>query len=60
MALIRKGITQNQLADRLGMSKNTLSSKVNGHTNVLTSEAQKICEILEVNDLEERAKIFLS
>lgn len=60
MALIRKGMTQNELAKRLGMTKNTLSNKVNGHTSIYTSEAKKICEILEITDLEERANIFLS
>ena len=60
MALVRKGMTQNKLADALGITKNTLSNKVNGRTGILTSEAQRICEILEITNLEERAQIFLS
>lgn len=60
MALIRKGMTQNDLAKMLGMTKNTLSNKVNGHTSVYTHEAKKICEILEINDPKEQANIFLS
>lgn len=60
MALIRKGLTQNELAKMLGMTKNTLSNKVNGHTNIYTYEAKRICEILEITDPKEQASIFLS
>lgn len=59
MALIRKGLTQNELANLLGMTKNTLSNKINGHTKIYTTEAKKICEILEIVDPKEKANIFL-
>ena len=53
------GMTQNDLADRLSISKNTMSSKINGKTKLYVCEAERICEILGVIDMEERANIFL-
>lgn len=60
MALIRKGITQNELAKQLGITKNTLSNKVNGHVRMYTNEAKAICIILDITDRDEQAQIFLS
>lgn len=60
MAVLRAGYTQTQLAKELGVSKNTLSNKVNGRVNVTVVEAQKICEILHITDNVEKAQIFLT
>ncbi|MDD7260258.1 MAG: helix-turn-helix transcriptional regulator [Candidatus Faecousia sp.] len=54
------GFSQRSLANALGMSKNTLNSKVNGKTPFNTVEIQQICEKLGITDLSEKASIFLS
>lgn len=54
------GYTQRSLAVALGMSKNTLNSKVNGKIPFNTVEIQQICEKLGIHDLQEKASIFLS
>lgn len=59
MAVERAGYTQSKLAKELGISKNTLSNKVNGHTNVNVTEVSKICDILNIHNDEEKARIFL-
>lgn len=57
--ITRKGITQKKLAEELGLTENTVSLKVNNKVSVTTEEAAKICDLLNIYDLEERAKIFL-
>lgn len=53
------GFTQRSLAKALGMSKNTLNSKVNGKTPFNTLEIQKICALLHIQENAEKADIFL-
>ena len=59
MAIERAGYTQTTLAKELGISKNTLNNKVNGHVNINTNEIAKICKILNINDDAEKVQIFL-
>lgn len=59
-ALVRKGITQNELAKSMNMTKNTISNKVNGHTKVMTDEAIEMCTLLGIEDPAEKARIFLT
>lgn len=59
-ALARGGFTQKELAVRIGMSKNTLSSRVNGKSFFDTEEIDKICETLNIKTCDEKSKIFLS
>ena len=40
-------------------SENTLSSKMQGKSQFDCMDADVICDILEVNDLAEKAEIFL-
>ena len=54
------GYSQRSLATKLGMSKNTLNSKVNGKIPFNTNEIEKICEVLGIHDGAEKASIFLS
>lgn len=58
--LLKNDMTQSDLAKKLGISKNSLSLKVTGHVKIYTDEATRICEILHIDNLEDRAKIFLS
>ncbi len=54
------GMTQQDLADRLGISKNTLSSRMNGKSSFTLEEIEAICEILSITDPAEKRYIFLS
>ena len=54
------GFSQRSLALELGMSKNTLNSKVNGKIPFNTVEIERICDKLGIHDGAEKASIFLS
>lgn len=54
------GYSQRSLAAELGISKNTLNSKVNGKTPFNTLEIELICQKLNIHDASEKAAIFLS
>lgn len=53
------GYSQRSLAMELGMSKNTLNSKINGKVPFNTDEIERICEKLNIHDNAEKAAIFL-
>lgn len=52
IALIKAGLSQNDLAMRLGIHPNTLSGVVRGWKKMDPSLSQKISEILEVPESE--------
>lgn len=58
--IVEAGFSQRSLASALGMSKNTLNSKVNGKTPFNTIEIERICKILGIYDAAEKASIFLN
>ncbi len=58
--IVEAGISQRDLAARLGMSKNTLSNKINSRTPFNLDEAITICDILGIRDDAEKAQIFLT
>jgi len=58
-AMAEKRISQRELARRLGISKNTINSKINGKVHFDTEEASKICDILEIKDPQKKSEIFL-
>ena len=53
-----KGITQGNLAKLLGISRNTMSSRMTGHSSFTLEEVRRLCEILEISD-DEKRQIFL-
>lgn len=57
MALAR--INQSDLAEKLGITENTLCNKLLGRSDFKVSEAIKICEVLNINDAAARNEIFL-
>lgn len=57
--IVEAGYSQRSLAKELGMSKNTLNSKVNGKIPFNTLEIERICEKLGIRDGTEKAAIFL-
>ena len=56
--LSKNNMSQRELAEKLGISKNSLSLKVTGKCRLYTDEATKMCEILHIDKDEDRAKIF--
>ena len=57
--IIEAGFSQRSLAKELGMSKNTLNSKVNGKIPFNTVEIRRLCDILNIDSNDEKASIFL-
>jgi len=57
--IVEAGFSQRSLAKEIGMSINTLNSKVNGKTPFNTNEIEAICLKLGVHDPVEKASIFL-
>ena len=53
------GYSQRSLAKEIGMSKNTLNSKVNGKIPFNTVEIEAICDKLGIKNPVEKASIFL-
>lgn len=52
------GITKTHIAYRLGVSRPTLLSKLRGETPFDVSQAATLCEVLHIDDPEERDAIF--
>ena len=62
--MVLMGYTQRSLVAEMKVrgvtiTENTFSSKMNGKSQFDCEDADVICDILEVNDLAERADIFL-
>lgn len=49
VALVRAEISQNELADRIGISRQSLSQKTNGKRDFKLSEIRKISEVLDLS-----------
>lgn len=54
-----KNLRQEELAGMMGITQATLSHKLNGLTRITVEEAERLCDILEIDSYEERARIFL-
>lgn len=57
--LIRKGYTAEELADAIGITKVTMSYKVNNKREFMASEINAISKVLDLS-LEEKEKIFFA
>lgn len=63
--MVLMGYTQKSLVAEMNergvkTTENTFSSKMNGRSQFDCDDADVICDILKVNDLAERADIFLA
>ena len=52
-------MSQTELAKRLGISKNTMTSRLNGRSFFTLKEVERICKILQIEDPAEKQRIFL-
>lgn len=59
-AIAASGYTQEKLAESIGISPNTLSSRMVGSSFFNTEEIDKICEVLNITNNEQKADIFLA
>ena len=48
------------IAEKMGISRYTLSMKINNESEFTVSEVGKICDILQIESLEERNDIFFA
>lgn len=58
-AIAEAGYTQGRLAEAIGISKNTMSSKVNGKSCFDVNQVDMICRVLGIIDPNRKADIFL-
>jgi len=59
-AIVRAGLTQQDFAKLIGISQNTLTSKLKGDRSFNLDEIDKTCEVLHLDSCEEICAIFLS
>ncbi|MCR4889334.1 MAG: helix-turn-helix domain-containing protein [Ruminococcus sp.] len=59
-AIARAGMNQYEFAAKLGITPNTLTTKLMGRTSFTLDEVDKTCEILAITDNSEKCDIFLS
>lgn len=59
-AIVRQGLTQGEFAQKIGISQNTLTSRLSGTTHFNVDEVDKACEVLNLTNCEEICNIFLS
>lgn len=57
VAMLRRGMTAEQLADAIGMSRASLSYKMNSRREFSQSEIREICKVLDLTQ-DERDRIF--
>ena len=58
-AIVAAGYTQQTLAEKVSMSRNSLSSKINGSVGFTTDEVERICDVLGISNSETACEIFL-
>ena len=59
-AMAASGYTQEKLAESIGISSNTLSSRMVGASCFNTDEIDKICSVLSITSNDQKADIFLA
>jgi len=59
-AMAKAGYTQERLAERIGVSSNTLSSRICGTSPFNTDEIDAICDVLGINRNSDKVDIFLA
>lgn len=56
--LLLNGLNQEDLAKYLGLSKQTINMKINNKRAFKLSEISKICDLLKIDNVQERFAIF--
>ena len=56
----QKGLKKSYIAERLGISRATLSSMLNGKTEFRLSHVRTLCKLLDIRDEETLLAIFFN
>lgn len=59
-AIVRAGLTQQDFAKSIGISQNTLTSKLKGDRSFNLDEIDRTCEVLNIVENDEKCAIFLA
>lgn len=54
------GLKKKFLAKKLGLTPYGLAKKINGETEFKASEITKICQILDIQDIQDKWSIFFT
>lgn len=57
--IVEAGMTQGELAKKIGISQNTLTRKLTGRRDFTVGEIDRICAALHITDNGQKAQIFL-
>lgn len=58
--MVESGISQKKLAEKIGLSESTLSSRMTGATQFNADEIIQICEYVGIKACEDKCAIFLA
>lgn len=58
--MVAAGMTQGELAAKMGVCKNTMSGKMTGQSSFTLKEVERLCQLLSITDSTEKVDIFLS
>ncbi|MBQ4018040.1 MAG: helix-turn-helix transcriptional regulator [Paludibacteraceae bacterium] len=58
--IVENGLTMEELADKISVSRTTLFYKMSGKTQFTLDEVVKICDVLNIHTPEEKTNIFLA
>jgi transcriptional regulator with XRE-family HTH domain len=58
--MVMAGFSQKDMAEKLKISKNTMSARMRGKGSFNTNQVAEICDILGIVDPKEKCEIFLS
>jgi len=58
--IVANGLTVQEVAEKIGLSRNTMFSRLSGHTSFNTEEVIKLCDILKIREPNRKVDIFLT
>lgn len=56
--IFNKGLKYGFIAEKLGIRHQSLIRKIENETEFKAGEIKKLCELLEINDFQEKERIF--
>ncbi|MBP3509189.1 helix-turn-helix domain-containing protein [Oscillibacter sp.] len=59
-AIIAQGLTMQSAAQKIGISRNSMSARMNGKVPFNADEIEKLCALLDISDPVKKVEIFLT
>jgi len=56
----KSGLKKKYIAEKLGISYNSLVNKINGDTDFTASQVNNFCKLLNITSLKEKEEIFFA